>query len=326
MFSIRTLMAAAILTASASGLAAQAGSNRFEFMAIGDMPYTLPGDYAKFDRLIASINAAKPAFTIHVGDIKSGSTQCSDENFKKVFDQFATFDGPLVYTPGDNEWTDCHRQNNGSFDPLERLAKIRQMFYPNPSATLGKTAMAVESQSVVMKAKFATYVENSRFVKNGVMFVQVHVVGSNNNLESRDAKAAAEFFERDAANIAWLDDSFAKAKAEGMKAIVISTQANLYDIKQDWPTVPAASGFLRTIQAIERGAKSFDKPILFIHGDEHRFVIDRMLGTNLKPIPKTKRLQVYGAAQVHGVRVIVDPDSVGVFGYIPMIIAENGDY
>jgi hypothetical protein len=108
--------------------------------------------------------------------------------------------------------------------------------------------------------------------------------------------------------------------------VVIAAQANLYDIKQDYPSVPAASGFLKTIQAFERGSKSFDKPILFIHGDEHRFVIDRMLGTNLKPIPKTKRLQVYGASQVHGVRVSVDPDSPGVFGYTPIIVKENGDY
>ena len=29
--------------------------------------------------------------------------------------------GPVIYTPGDNEWTDCHRVNNGGYNPLERL-------------------------------------------------------------------------------------------------------------------------------------------------------------------------------------------------------------
>ena len=48
----------------------------FEFVAIGDMPYVLPKDYERFDRVIAAINTAKPAFTIHVGDIKSGSSPC----------------------------------------------------------------------------------------------------------------------------------------------------------------------------------------------------------------------------------------------------------
>lgn len=32
---------------------------------------------------------------------------------------------------------------------------------------------------------------------------------------------------------------------------------------------------------------------------------------------------VYG--DVHAIRVIVDPDSAGVFGFVPMIIPENID-
>jgi len=298
----------------------------FAFVAIGDMPYTLPQDYEKFDRLIGAINAEKPAFTIHVGDIKSGSTHCTDENFRKVLDQFQTFDGALIYTPGDNEWTDCHRENNGRFDPLERLAKVREMFFPEPGKSLGRAPIEVETQAKLMPASFAEYVENTRFVKNGVLFVLPHIVGSNNNLEARDKGAAMEFFARDAATIAWIDAAFAKARDENLKAIVIATQANPYDIRQDAPALPAASGFIGTVRAIERGAKAFGKPVLFIHGDEHRFVIDRMLGTNLKPIPLVTRVQVYGANQVHGLKISVDPNSRGVFGFTPMIIPENGDF
>jgi hypothetical protein len=321
-----TKFAIAGLIATLFTSASMAQNAPFEFVAIGDMPYNIPKDYEKFDRLIGTINASKPSFTVHVGDIKSGSTACSDENFKKVFDQFQTFDGPLVYTPGDNEWTDCHRQNNGSYEPLERLAKIRSMFFPEIGKSLGRTTMAVESQAQVMADKFSTFVENTRFVKNGVLFVVAHIVGSNNNLEPRDPKAAMEFFARDAANVAWINAAFAKAKAENLKAVVVVSQANPYDIKQEFPAVPSASGFIATIKAIENGSKSFGKPILYIHGDEHRFVIDRMVGTDLKPIPMTTRLQVYGANQVHGVKVSVNPDSPGVFGFTPIIIAENGEF
>lgn len=300
----------------------------FQFMAIGDMPYYIPKDYEKFDRLIDKINKeANPAFTIHVGDIKSGSTACSDENFQKVLDRFNRFEAPLVYTPGDNEWTDCHRQNNGSYDPLERLAKVRTMFFPNPSKSLGKTRLDVESQAVVMREKYATYVENARFTMNGVLFVTVHVVGSNNNLEPRDRKAALEYFDRNEANVAWLDAAFEKAHADKLKAVVVMAQADLYDIRQQYPAVPSASGHLDTIKAFERGSKRFGGPILYIHGDEHRFVIDRMVGTNLtKPIPNTIRLQVYGAHQVHGVLVRVEPNTPGVFGFTPFIVPENGDH
>ncbi len=315
------LLVAAIQPASAQKL------EPFRFMAIGDMPYTIPRDYEKFDRLIGKINKeTNPDFTIHVGDIKSGSTACSDENFKKVLDQFQSFEAPLVYTPGDNEWTDCHRQSNGSHDPIERLAKIRSMFFPDPGKSLGKQKLSVESQSVIMADKYARYVENLRFKINGVLFVTAHIVGSNNNLEPRDRKAAMEFFDRDEANIAWLDAAFAKAKAEGLKAVVVMAQADLYDIRQQFPAVPSASGFIGTIKAFERGSKTFGGPILYIHGDEHRFVIDRMVGTDLKPIPSAMRLQVYGANQVHGVLVGVDPNTAGVFSFTPIIVPENGDH
>ncbi|MGL5445899.1 MAG: hypothetical protein ACRDBL_01145 [Rhabdaerophilum sp.] len=323
---LRAILSGVMFSVVATGLSAQTASNRFEFVAIGDMPYTLPKDYEKVDRLIGAINAAKPAFTIHIGDIKSGSTHCSDEIIKKAFDQIQTLEGPVVFTPGDNEWTDCHRQSNGSYDPLERLAHLRKLFYVDPAKSIGKAPMAVESQAKIMADTYATFVENARFIKNGVLFVTVHVVGSNNNLEPRDRKAANEFFDRNEANTAWLNAAFKKAKDENLKAVVVAAQANLYDIKQDFPAIPSASGFLDTIKAIEAGSKLFDRPILYVHGDEHRFVIDRMVGTNLKPIAKTKRLQVYGANQVHGVRVTVDPDSPGVFGFIPLIVAENGEY
>ena len=39
---------------------------------------------------------------------------------------------------GDNEWTDCHRPNNGGYNPLERLAKVRATFFPSPGRTLGQ--------------------------------------------------------------------------------------------------------------------------------------------------------------------------------------------
>jgi hypothetical protein len=319
----------AILIAAApsnSSLAQQRNAEAFDFIAMGDMPYNIPTDYLKVDRLIAEINRSKPAFTLHVGDIKSGSTLCSDEIFQKAFDQLATIEGALVFTPGDNEWTDCHRQNNGSYDPLERLTKIRTMFYPNKNRSLGKNPIAVESQATAMAEQYSLFVENTRFTKNGVMFVMLHVIGSNNNLEARDSKAAMEFYARDKANIAWLDDSFKRAKDGGMKAIVVSMQGNLYDTRGEGNQIPASSGYLQTIRAFERNSRSFDNPVLVIHGDEHRFVIDRMVDTKLKVIPHTTRLQVMGQKDVHGVRITVDPSTAGVFGFTPLIIRENGEY
>ncbi|MEU6787396.1 hypothetical protein ABZ912_50105 [Nonomuraea angiospora] len=38
---------------------------------------------------------------------------------------FGTFDDPFVLTPGDNEWTDCHRTAAGGYAPTERLDAVR---------------------------------------------------------------------------------------------------------------------------------------------------------------------------------------------------------
>lgn len=301
------------------------GPQTFEFVALGDMPYKLPDDTARVDRLIAAINRAKPAFSIHIGDIKSGSSSCADATLAAELARFQTFEQPLVYTPGDNEWTDCHRQAAGKFDPRERLAKVRELFFAKPDQSLGKTSLPVETQAKTMPAH-AKYIENARFWKNDVLFVTVHVVGSNNGFETREKEAALEYFERNAANVAWLDASFTVARATGAKAMVIAMQANMYDIKQKWPEMPSASGYIDTVKAIERGAKALGKPILLIQGDEHELEIQSFMGTNYKRVPNVLRLQVMGADLVHAVRVIVDPESPGVFGFVPLIVPENGPH
>jgi hypothetical protein len=298
------------------------GDKAFSFVALGDMPYNLPGDYTKFDRLIAAINKMKPAFTLHVGDIKSGSTLCSNELFKKAYDQLQTFEGALVYTIGDNEWTDCHRSKAGSHDPRERLAKIREMFFAKPEKSLGKNPIDVESQALVTP-QYATYVENARFAKNGVQFISVHVVGSNNGFEAQDPDDAKEFFPRDLANAAWIESGFGKAKENDAKAVVIFMQAEFDQARFPNGSMPRQSGFTRVLDAIEAGAKSFGKPVLVINGDEHFIELTPLKNSRGKPIPNVLRLMVYGDGEVHAIRVVVDPDSAGVFGFVPMIIPEN---
>ena len=108
---------------------AQNQSESFSIIAFGDMPYVLPQDYLRFENLIKKVNEEHQAFNVHVGDIKSSSTPCNDDYFQKIYNYFEQFQRPLIYTPGDNEWTDCHRKDAGSFDPRERLSKVREMFF-----------------------------------------------------------------------------------------------------------------------------------------------------------------------------------------------------
>ena len=294
----------------------------FRFVALGDMPYRLPGDITRFDRLIVEINRHKPAFSIHVGDIKSGSSPCSDDAMQRVFQQFQTFSQPLIYTPGDNEWTDCHRAKAGGHNPRERLQRLREIFFAEPERSLGGTTLAMASQRDA-GGKHSAYVENTMFTYGGVLFVQVHVVGSNNGFEPRDIATVQEYFARNAANVAWIDAGFAAAARDSAKAMVISMQANMYEIRQRWPAMPRASGFIDTVRAITRGAKAFGRPVLVINGDAHTLEIVPFLRTNLKPVANVTRLQVMGAREVHAVSVTVDTESAGVFAFRPLIIAAN---
>jgi hypothetical protein len=319
---VRLLVLAAALALSllpATAAESVGGERAFSFVALGDMPYTVPADYERFDRLIAAINRMKPAFSIHVGDIKSGSAACTDEAFAKVLDQFRSFEQPLVYAIGDNEWTDCHRTRS---DPRERLARVRKMFFAPPDRSLGRASLPLESQALVLPG-FSTYVENARFAKNDVLFVTLHVVGSNNGFETFDPAAATEYFERNRANLAWLAASFAKARETDARAVVVAFQANLWDIRDSVGTVPPASGFRDTIQAIEREARAYGKPVLVIQGDFHTLEITGFRDVRMRLVPGVQRLQVMGETEVQAVRVIVDPDMPGVFGFVPLIVPEN---
>ncbi len=305
-----------LLASVAASLPARAAT--FSFAALGDTPYVLPEDFERFARLITRINAARPAFTIHVGDIKPGNTRCSDEHYAKIGEMFATFEQPLIYTPGDNEWTDCHRADNGGYDPIERLAKLREQFFANPAQSLGREKIALETQSA--DPRHAVYIENRRWERAGVLFATLHVVGSNNNLQ-RDQTAVNEYLARNAANLAWMAATFARAREQNAKAMVLAFQAELgweHDGFDD-----RRSGFNDTLNALRRHAREFGKPVLIVHGDRHRFVVDKPLRQNRQLIYNVTRLMVFGDADVHGVMVNVNTDDPDVFSFRALTVPGN---
>lgn len=267
----------------------------FTFAAIGDMPYGPHGDFAV---LIEQINRQSPAFTIHVGDIKSGSTVCSDETFLQVRDLFDRFERALIYTPGDNEWTDCHRISNGRYDPLERLAKIRQLFF-STADSLGKQRMRLELQSV--QPAFSSFSENRRWSQDKVRFATLHLVGSNNNLQP-ELPSSSEFAERDKANIAWLRETFAEAKAHKDLAVVLAMQADTF-----FGEPKKGSGFARWSAALAEEVAAWGKPVLLIQGDTHRYLLDRPLkDASGKPLNLLQRVVVPGEQDADAVLIDVD--------------------
>ena len=295
------LLAAGVLVLAQAVMPVLAQS--FTFAAIGDMPYNTD---VQFERLIGRLNQEPLAFTVHVGDIKPGSALCSDETFSKVLGMFGRFEKPLVYTPGDNEWTDCHRWNNGAMDPIERLSKLRTMFFP-AGMSLGMQPMALAAQSD--KKGFELYAENRRWQRDRVTFATLHLVGSNNNLH-RNKQASAEFFARDEANRNWMAEAFAQAKARNDIAIVFAMQADTMFEKQP----DERTGFNAWLDALEKEAKAWGKPVLLIQGDTHEFKLDQpLVGSDKKTIGNVWRLVVHGARHVHATLVDVYPDRTQPF-------------
>ncbi len=188
-------------------------------------------DRAQFPNVIADINRHRLAFTAFDGDLKNGKERCDQPQYDLAAQNFAAFRDPLVYVPGDNEWTDCDRPSNGSYDPNERLALVRRMFAATPQS-LGQRTLRLERQS-------ADYPENVRWARGPVTYVGLNVPGSDNNAPQFDATGkqvdgdAAEYTARNAANLAWLDSSFAAARDAHSAAVMVVLQADMWSAGQN---------------------------------------------------------------------------------------------
>jgi hypothetical protein len=286
-----------------------AQNKKFEFIAFGDMPYRIPNDYPRFENLIKQINSEKPAFSVHVGDFKSGSTPCSDEYFKRIYDYFGTFTNPLVYTPGDNEWTDCNRKAAGEYNPLERLALLRKMFFSS-NESFGHKKLALNSQAE--NPQFSSYVENVSWEYGGVQFATIHLVGTNNNF--KESGDNTEFIEREKANLAWLEELYAKAADK--KGLVMFTQADMFYMGT------GSSGFENIRLKLAELSKKYEKPVLLVNGDSHRFIVDKPLLNEDKrsTILNFTRLQVFGDADMASVKIMVDTNLKELFTFQELLM------
>lgn len=290
----------------------------FDFFVVGCMPYGGEDSHAAYLRLADDINAQSPAFTVHVGDTKSGSLPCDNAAYDRIATEFAAFQQPIFYSVGDNEWTDCNRPSCGNFDPLDRLELIRKRFFSREES-LGKTPMPLVSQRHM--PGYEKYVENTRWSKGGVAFVGLHVVGSNNNLDHTVPTAEAEFLARDKANSAWLKASFADAETSKSIAVVILIQANAFNDKGE----PRGDGFNNFVAQLREETLHWGRPVLLMHADTHYFRIDKpLLDAAAHTIEDFTRVEVFGSQNIHAVQVHVDPSQpADPFTIRPHLIPAN---
>ncbi|MBS1825785.1 MAG: hypothetical protein JST93_10730 [Acidobacteria bacterium] len=315
---------------------------KFFFAVIGDMPYNpFTGDRQTYpsppyERLIKAINDDRARFTVHIGDIKGGATRCEDEVYLKNLEYFNTFQRPLIFTPGDNEWTDCHRDTNGIFDPIKRLEFLRATFYPDDKS-LGRRKMDLTRQS--SSPGFSKFRENAIWKMGAVLFVTLHQPGSNNNFGRLTGEfpdlTNAEYIERNRANMAWLDYAFEQANADPqIKGVAIFSQANPFERFLETATPPyPSSGYADFISNLRNKVVASNKKVVYFGGDTHYFRIDKPL-TNTYPAPNQlttagtrimnfTRVEVFAQNEVHYILVQVDATDPDLFIFKPVLVPGN---
>ena len=269
--------------------------DKLTIAVFGDWPYS-QNLLDKASQLTDSVNADRDvSLVIHVGDIHSGSMPCTSAGIlppipksnpgwnQAVFYRFQQFKAPVVYTPGDNEWSDCHKSKEFiSGDPLKELASVRQLFFAKPGKTLGMTEKTVYSQAQYFDPAYpddAQFVENVMWSDKKVVFVTFNMPGGSNNDTApwtapfnNPTAQAQEVSTRGAANIRWLKAAFQYADKINAKAVVIALQADMWDLT----ALPAAGGsgldqYGPFVQELASLSNLFFRPVLLLNGDTHLY-------------------------------------------------------
>ena len=324
----------ALLTVSAAGTAL---CKSFDVALLPNEPFQKG---FKKSITVDSINAHNVQLALFNGDTKDGGSKCTDDVIGTgLVNYFNSLNTPTLYSLGDNEWTDCHRTSNGSYNPLERLAFVRKTFF-SKTTTQGKNPIPVERQGELGE-KFS---ENSMFIYNKVMFVALHVVGSNNNLVATEKQckkksnrtqkdcdaATAEYKERNLRDIEWLKDAFRIAREKNLAGLAVLIQADIYfpfelsdgGYEDDFlKSLDEKNGFTDFFHTLVKETHNFKGQVVLIHGDSHYFKVDKpMFEKNGTLTQNFTRVETFGSNETSWVKMHVDPQTENVFTFQPIIL------
>ncbi|WP_417909936.1 hypothetical protein [Candidatus Electronema sp. PJ] len=293
----------------------QNSQDAMRFIAIGDTPYSEKEQLRLQQEITPAIKAAGVPFVVHYGDIKGGSETCAKELLTRRRDEVLNLlPGRVFYTPGDNEWTDCDRTTlQQPVSELASLDLLRQLFFAQPMNL-------PESWQYARQPNFP---ENARWMQDGVMFITVHLVATNNGRREilrDDAEAALALVEaRDQANRVWMQESFDAALKADAKAMVLVTQADVTAQEAGGPCTGVnrmnCDAFLSFRDNLRLNARNFAKrgearrPVLLVHGDTNPYCMDKDFGG--QQAPNLWRLNAWGDYQdpADATVITVQPDN-----------------
>ena len=328
--------AAAVIAAAlpADAFAGRAEGHRATTLAVyGDAPYfdktagsgdqklQLSREYLATPAFIDSINADPDVSLVtHVGDIHSGQETCRQDYDQGVFDMWTKYEDPLVYTPGDNEWSDCSKLPGQApaTNPADNLALVRSIFFAHPGTTLGENPMKVTSQADVAARGNGNperhELRRERRVRQGRH--AVHDAQHPRRLQQRRRSVGAlrrqadnpmeqynERIQRTQATLDWLDRNFAIAQREAdIKQVVIFEQADMWDTA-DAGNPAHLANYEPFVASIADHTNALGKPVLLMNGDTHVYRSDNpysgAVTKDLHPgydVPNLHRIVVQGSA------------------------------
>jgi hypothetical protein len=313
-------------------------SDSYTIGLFGDMPYNALGK-AQYPALLADINAQHVAFSVFDGDLKAGGDgPCADAVYTTAIANFNTLHRPLVWLPGDNDWTDCWgRYGPGTLpysDPLERLA-FERMLFTSSDQSLGQRTLRLTRQSSE-GGLYAEYSENVRWSFGPVVYIGLNVQGSNDNYpyagvdgETRPQaeidRQRAEEQARKAANLQWLRDGFDAAKRVRAKGVMVIQQADLnFNNEQHLADTRSWDAFPDYVNALRTETLAFHGQVALVHGDSHYFKVDKPIsGPSDGVLANFTRVETFGARNTHWVSATIDPSNPNLFTFEPRIVPAN---
>jgi len=255
------------------GLAAAAAGEPIIFSAMGCGPYTPPDKPAAAFYVQQENRERTSEFMVHLGDVfKKPSLKKPDDGaanpakkpgqaepplpdqmpteaeYRETAD-LLTADNtiPTWIVPGDNEWSDLEDPAQGWKWWQKYYSRFEEGFQP-----AWKTERQPERP------------ENFAFVRKGVVFIGINLVGGR----IHDASEWALRLPQDAA---WIKEVLTRPSMTDVRAAVILCQANPLVLKAGDPK----EKFKPFLVPFRQAAADWKKPLLFLHSDGHVWIDDQ---------------------------------------------------
>lgn len=266
-------------------------AGEFTFAVIGDIPYSTL-DVPLFYSVLAAIDPSCE-FILHLGDFKASTDSCDDNNLNKRIAMLDSAQQPLIYVPGDNDWSDCIKPSAGGFRPFDRLEFLRSRAFAH-NRSLGRNPLRLRHQQA--SSGHGAVPENLRWRHGAALFVTLNRPGGIDlrKFSNEESVLISELYR---ANEIWLRQAFDDARQAGIRQLVIAAHVNpKFENDHGGWRLPSRrdeqASFRRLLADL---TERFDGQVLFIHGDTHWFQVNQPLRNRAgEEVPNFTRLECYG--------------------------------